>query len=80
MVNSGVEADVTVDYAIDETGAVTTAKVAKATATGFDQAAIAGIKKWRFTPMLKDGSPIPSSGHQFTLMFRLGGRNVAPKG
>ncbi len=79
MVSSGVEADVTLDYAIDETGAVTTAKVAKATATGFDQAAIAGIKKWRFTPMLKDGNPIPSSGHQFTLMFRLG-RNAAPKG
>jgi TonB family protein len=79
MVNSGVEADVTVGYSIDDTGAVTQAKVVKATTAGFDQAAIDGIKKWRFTPMLKDGRPVASAGHQFTLMFRLGGRPAAPK-
>lgn len=78
LVSQGTEADVTVEYAIDETGAVTQAKVIKATAAGFDQAAIDGIKKWRFTPMLKNGTAVPSRGHQFTLMFRLGGRSVAP--
>lgn len=76
MVSSGVEADVTVEYAIDEDGAVTQAKVVKATSSGFDQAALDGIKKWRFTPILKDGIPTTSAGHKFTLMFRLGARGA----
>ncbi|MBM3515818.1 MAG: energy transducer TonB [Alphaproteobacteria bacterium] len=74
MVSQGTQADVTVEYAIDDTGAVTQAKVIRATSTGFDQAAIDSIKKWRFTPMLKNGAAVASGGHQFTLMFRLGGK------
>lgn len=75
----GVEGDVTIEYALDAAGAVTDAKVVGATPPSvFDAAALDSFRDWRFTPMLKDGAPVDSRGHRFTLMFRLGGRNLAP--
>ncbi|MDX2141712.1 MAG: TonB family protein [Rhodospirillaceae bacterium] len=71
----GIEGDVTVTYSLDAEGAVTNAKVVKATPKDlFDDAAIDSFMSWRFTPMLENGKPVPTSGHQYTLMFRLGGR------
>jgi TonB family protein len=75
LYSQGVEGDVTVIYSIDETGAVTQAKVIKATPKDvFDDAAVDSFMSWRFTPMLENGNPVPTSGHEYTLMFRLGGR------
>ncbi|MDX2224172.1 MAG: energy transducer TonB, partial [Rhodospirillaceae bacterium] len=73
-----VEGDVTIEYALDATGAVTDARVVDATPPSvFDAAALASFRDWRFTPMLDGGRPVDSRGHRFTLMFRLGGRNLA---
>jgi TonB family protein len=80
LYNQGVEGDVTVIYNLDATGAVTEAKVVKSTPREvFDDAAIDSFMSWRFTPMLDNGKPVPTSGHQYTLMFRLGGRNPASR-
>jgi TonB family protein len=69
----GVEGDVTVSYALDTNGSVLDAKIIKATPKEvFDKAALANFLTWRFTPMLENGSPVKSGGHQFTLMFRMG--------
>jgi TonB family protein len=69
----GVEGDVTVSYALDTNGSVLDAKVVKATPKDvFDKAALNSFSNWRFTPMLSNGTPVKSDGHQFTLMFRLG--------
>jgi TonB family protein len=74
----GVEGDVTIEYALDATGAVTEAKVVGATPPNvFDAAALDSFRGWRFTPLLEAGQPVSSRGHRFTLMFRLGGRTLA---
>ena len=80
LFNQGVEGDVTVSYSLDETGAVTSAKVIKSKPSQvFDRAALESFKAWRFTPVLENGQPIAITNREFTLMFRLGGRNLAPK-
>jgi len=72
----GVEGDVTISYALDRNGSVLDAKVVKAKPGAvFDAAALNSFKNWRFTPMLQDGVPVESSGHEFTLQFRLGQKN-----
>ncbi|MCB2107401.1 MAG: energy transducer TonB [Rhodobacteraceae bacterium] len=74
-----VEGDVTLEYAIDQTGKVTSAKVKTATPPNvFDNAALESFLKWRFTPVLKNGEPVASAGHTFTIMFRMRGQNIAP--
>jgi TonB family protein len=73
LYRSGVEGDVTIAYTIDANGSVLEAKVVKATPKDtFDTVALASFMTWRFTPMLENGAPVKSSGHQFTLMFRTG--------
>ena len=79
LFNQGIEGDVILEYGLDETGAVIRPRVVKSTNAGFESAALESFKSWRFTPMLNGGQPVDSSGHQFTLMFRRGGRTTAPK-
>lgn len=69
-----IEGDVEIAYSLDPTGAVTEARISKATPPQiFDQAALESFRKWRFTPMLdKVGRPIVASGFKFTLAFRMG--------
>jgi periplasmic protein TonB len=67
----GVEGDVTISYTLDANGSVMDAKVTKAVPKDtFDSIALASFLTWRFTPMLENGAPVKSSGHQFTLQFR----------
>lgn len=54
----GVGGVVAVSIVIDETGAVVSATVAKSSNPGFDDAALAAIKKWKFKPAQKDGAPV----------------------
>lgn len=69
----GVEGDVTISYSLDANGSVMEAKVIKAVPKDtFDSLALASFLTWRFTPMLENGVPVKSSGHQFTIMFRTG--------
>lgn len=79
--SKGIEGDVEITYSLDANGTVMDAKVTKQTTkakppTVFDAAALESFKTWRFTPMLEDGKPVPSEGHKFTLMFRLGGQSA----
>lgn len=79
--NKGIEGDVVIAYDLDANGTVLDAKIDNAKpALVFDNAALQSFKEWRFTPMIENGMPVPSSGHKFTLMFRLGGQSLAPKG
>ncbi len=69
----GIQGDVTVSYSIDASGAVLQAKVIKATPKDvFDSIALSSFLTWRFTPMLENGVPVKSAGHEFTIMFRTG--------
>lgn len=75
LYTKGTEGDVVIAYSIDANGAVLEAKVTSSKPKEvFDTAALASFMTWRFTPMLENGQPVKSSGHQFTLMFRLGKR------
>jgi TonB family protein len=77
--SKGIEGDVEITYSLDANGTVMDAKVTKAKpAMVFDAAALESFRAWRFTPMLDGGKPVPSEGHKFTLLFRLGGQNVTP--
>lgn len=54
----GVSGIVTVKCMIDEKGNVTDTHVEKTTNDGFDEAAVAAVKKWRFKPAQQDGAPV----------------------
>jgi len=69
----GVEGDVELSFALTAEGEPLNVRVVKATPPDvFNAAATESFKKWRFTPMIRDGQPVPSEGHRFTLAFRLG--------
>jgi TonB family protein len=69
-----VEGDVEIGFGLDGTGAVTQARVLRATpAQVFDQAALETFRKWRFTPMLDArGRPVSASGFTFLVPYRIG--------
>jgi TonB family protein len=52
-------AAVAVEVTVAETGAVTEARVTAST-PGFDDAAMAAVRQWTFTPVLRDGKPVAS--------------------
>ena len=56
--NQGVSGVVAVTIVIDETGVVTSVAVAKSSNADFEAPAIAAVKKWKFKPAQKDGSPV----------------------
>ncbi len=75
LYTKGVEGDVTIAYSLDAGGSVLEAKVVKSVPKEmFDTVAMTSFKTWRFTPMLEEGAPVKSAGHQFTLQFRTGKR------
>lgn len=49
---------VAVTIVIDEKGAVTSAAVAKSSNSGFNDAALEAVKKWKFKPAQKDGEKV----------------------
>jgi len=54
----GVSGVVVIKCTIDEKGNVTDTHVEKTTNDGFDEAAVAALKKWRFKPAQQDGAPV----------------------
>lgn len=54
----GMEGDVLLKLTIDHTGKVVSAKVVKRAGYGFDEAALAAVKRFRFKPGLDGGEPI----------------------
>jgi protein TonB len=56
----GTKGDVVLDAVIDEHGRVTQLTLLKGLAPAIDQAVIATVKQWLFTPATKDGMPVAS--------------------
>ena len=64
---AGIEGKVFLKVVIDQSGKVESAEVLKTTDERFNQAAIEAMKKWEFSPAMKDGKPIKS---EVTVPFR----------
>jgi protein TonB len=56
----GTKGDVVLDAVIDEHGRVAQLTLLKGLAPSIDQAVIATVKQWLFTPATKDGVPVAS--------------------
>jgi protein TonB len=56
----GTRGDVVLDAVIDEHGRVTQLTLLKGLAPAIDQAVIATVRQWLFTPATKDGVPVAS--------------------
>jgi TonB family protein len=67
---AGLEAAVKVRITIDATGAVTDVKVAEPVGNGFDEAAVAAARQYRFRPAEFDGAPGPITV-ETTIRFEL---------
>jgi TonB family protein len=66
----GLSATVTLELELDEKGAVTSVTISEKAGHSFDEAAVAAVKQFHFTPTLSDGTPIPSRvtyAYKFTL-------------
>jgi len=57
FVQDGRPGLVTVNFIVDEQGAVQDAKVEKSTSSLLDIPAVQAVKKWKFKPAKKDGAP-----------------------
>ena len=57
----GLEGKVTVKYRVTERGTVDSVTVGACTTpgVGFEEAAMAAVKKWRYRPGTQDGQPVP---------------------
>ncbi len=49
---------VTVNFLVDEQGAVQDAKIEKSSAPFLEEPALKAVKKWKFKPAKKDGVPV----------------------
>jgi protein TonB len=68
----GIEGWVQVQFTITETGSVADASVVAADPPNiFDDAAIKAILRWRYNPMVQDGTPVARPGMQTILRFNL---------
>jgi TonB family protein len=73
LYHDGVEGDVDLGFGLTAEGSPINVRVLHATPPDvFNTAAMESLKTWRFTPMIRDGQPVASTGHHFTLAFRLG--------
>jgi TonB family protein len=67
-----VEGDVEMSFNLDANGTPSAVRVTHAIpANVFDAAAVEYLKRWRFTPYLENGTPVSSTGHHYTLAFRM---------
>ena len=54
----GVEGDVVLEIVIDRTGAVESARALKPSGYGFEQAALAAVRAYRYRPAMRDGHAV----------------------
>jgi protein TonB len=66
----GVEADVPVEIVVSAAGAVESARVVKRAGHGLDEAALAAVRRYRFSPANKDGRAVRVR-MRWTVQFRL---------
>lgn len=69
---AGVEGGATVEFEVDATGAVVSARVRENSAREFGDAAVRAVLRWRFEPGRKDGRVVPFR-MVVPIGFRLGG-------
>ncbi|UCE28227.1 MAG: energy transducer TonB [Candidatus Coatesbacteria bacterium] len=58
--DEGLDVKVIIRVEIDENGDVTKAYVFNSGGAGFDEAALAAARRWKFKPALEDGEPVES--------------------
>jgi len=68
--SSGIEADVPVEIVVDARGSVVRARVVAGAGHGFDDAALASIKSYRFAAARRDGRAVPVRV-RWSVQFRL---------
>ncbi|MGK4002151.1 TonB family protein [Sorangium sp. So ce1036] len=54
----GVDTTVTLFVTVEKDGTVSDATVAESGGEGFDEAAIAAVRRWRFSPAMRGGAPV----------------------
>lgn len=54
-IERGLEGSVRIRFIVDDTGAVTKARVLRCTNPVFEQPALLAVQQWRFTPVVEDG-------------------------
>ena len=68
--SAGVTGQVTVRFVIDERGRVESPEVVSSTNSGFNQAALDCVKKWKFKPAQKAGKAV-SISIRVPIVFKL---------
>ncbi len=66
----GVEGDVVLELVLSTAGTVDSVKLIKGAGHGLDDAAMAAVRNYRFSPATKDGRPVRVRMH-WTMQFRL---------
>jgi TonB family protein len=66
-----LEGDVTLEFAIDEHGAVKNAHAVRSSDPLFESSAVAAISQWRYLPRVRAGKPVAIAGMQTVLRFQL---------
>ncbi len=66
----GVEGDVALELVLSTSGTVDSVRVVKGVGHGFDEAAVAAVRNYRFSPATKDGHPVRVR-MRWTMEFRL---------
>ncbi|WP_404421283.1 energy transducer TonB [Nibricoccus sp. IMCC34717] len=61
---AGIEGEVIVSFVVSNTGEVIDAEVTSSTNQGFNNAALASVKRWRFKPGLYHGQPVATRMEQ----------------
>ncbi len=59
MRSAGVEGSVTVEFDVDASGRVTSARAVKSSAREFEEPAVRAVLKWRFESGKRHGKPVP---------------------
>ncbi|AMG29437.1 energy transducer TonB [Grimontia hollisae] len=68
----GIEGYVIVSFTINEEGRPTDMRVVEASPKRvFDREALRALKKWKYSPLLVDGKPVPQPGQTVKLEFTL---------
>jgi protein TonB len=68
----GREANVELSLVVDSEGRVRTVEVVRSAGERFDRASVEALRRIRFSPALRNGSPVPSRVG-YTVRYRLGG-------
>ena len=71
MNRAGIEGRVTIRFVCDKDGRVTNARIIKSPRVEFEKNALDAIRKWKFEPGIKNGTPVAVNMEQ-TITFSLG--------